>query len=394
MQSLRVPSLLLSLFLQAAPLLRVASAEAALVLSPVAAVLRFLAGAAAVAGSYHGVSGATVPTLNSSKTIVSAIGVHLNYRILLSHGSPEAFTAEPLPPGLEIGLIRNDQQRVTGATIRGFPEATGETVSLISAWDNEDGTGDTTSGEVVFLVVDIAPLEPTVPAGSSVTFTVPGPQTAAVRYRWIHDDVEVPDPLGTNASLTLSAVTETDAGQYWVRVNFGNTSVSTRRATLVVAPPGNPPTLTEHPADARLHLGESLTLRSEATGDGPLTFVWTHGETALPVHTSPVLSIAAVAESDAGEYRVTVSGPGGSVTSDPAVVTVGEALRIGSVGLDTADVVLPFNGIPDRTYRLERREGLSETEWQQAGELVAGEAPAFRVPAPESAVQVFRIRTP
>jgi len=394
MHSLRVPSLLLSLLLQAAPLLRVASAEAALAISPVVAVLRFLAGAAAVAGSYHGVSGATAPTLSSSKTVAGAIGVNLNYRILLSGGSPEAFKAEPLPPGLDLSLTRDSQQRVTGATIRGFPEAVGETVSLISAWDNEDGTGDTTSGEVVFLIVDIEPLEPSVPAGGSVTFTVAGPQTVAVRYRWIHNDVEVPDPRGTNDSLTLPAVTEADAGQYRVRVNFGNTSVFTRRATLVVAPPGNPPVLTEHPAAARLHLGESLTLRSAATGDGPLTFVWAHGETTLPAQTSPVLSIAAVTEVNAGEYRVTVSGPGGSVTSDPAVVTVSEALRIGPVNLDTADVVLSFNGIPDRTYLLERREDLSGTEWQSAGELVAGEAPAFRVPAPESAVQVFRIRTP
>ncbi|MCW5559792.1 MAG: hypothetical protein KIT22_18400, partial [Verrucomicrobiae bacterium] len=207
--------------------------------------------------------------------------------------------------------------------------------------------------------------------------------------------VDIPDPQGTNASLTLPAVTEADAGQYRVRVTFGTTSVQTRQATLIVTAPGGAPTFTEQPAGARLHLGESLTLRSEATGDGPLTFAWTRGETSLPDQTASVLSIAAVTGADAGEYHVTVTGPGGSATSDPAVVTVGEALRIGSAALAAAELVLSFNGITDRTYLLERRENLlSETGWQSAGELVAGEAPAFRVPAPESAVQVFRIRAP
>jgi len=394
MHALRLPSLILSLFLQAAPLLRVVGAEAALVCSPIVAVLRFLAGAAAVAGSYHGVSGATVPTISSSKTRVGAIGVSLNYRILLSGGSPESFTAEPLPPGLNLNLVRDSQQRVTGAEIRGLPEVVGETVSLISAWDRPDFTGDTTSGEVTFLIVDVAPLEPSVPAGSSVTFTVPGPQTATVRYRWIHNDVEVPDPAGTNASLTLPSVTEADAGQYRVRVNFGNTSVMTRRATLVVTPGGGAPTFTEHPASARLHLGEPLTLRSAATGDGPLTFAWKRGDTTLDGQTSATLSIPAVAEADAGDYRVTVTGAGGSTTSDPASVTVGEILRISGVGLETADLVIPFTGLADRAYLLERREGLSSPEWQSAGEQVAGPNPSFRIPAPDSETQVFRIRTP
>ncbi|MBN8246886.1 MAG: immunoglobulin domain-containing protein [Verrucomicrobia bacterium] len=394
MHALRLPSLILSLFLQAAPLLRVVGTEAALAVSPIAAVLRFLAGAAAVAGTYHGVSGATAPTLSSSKTRVGALGVSLNYRILLSGGSPEAFTAEPLPPGLTLNLVRNNQQRVTGAEIRGLPDTLGETKSLITAWDNEDFTGDTTSGEVVFLIVDIAPLEPSVPLGGSVTFTVPGPQTVAVRYRWIHNDIEVPDPLGTNASLTLPAVTEADAGQYRVRVNFGNTSVFTRRSTLTVTPGGGAPTLTEQPGGARLHLGESLSLRCAATGDGPLTFAWKRGETTLEGQSDAVLTIPEVSEADAGDYRVTVTGTGGSVTSDPATVTVDGILRISGVGREASEVVIPFNGIPSRSYLLERRDTLTGPDWVSAGEQVAGEAPAFRVAVPETDHRMFRVRTP
>ena len=68
MRPARIASLLLSVFLQLAPLVRVAVADTAAVLSPLVALLRWAAGAAAVAGSFHAVSGATGLTMTQGAT--------------------------------------------------------------------------------------------------------------------------------------------------------------------------------------------------------------------------------------------------------------------------------------------------------------------------------------
>lgn len=393
MRTLKIPSVALSLLIQLAPFLRVATADAALVMAPVMAVLRMFAGAAAVAGSFHAVSGATAPSLTSTKTKVGTVGVNLSYRILLSGGSPESYKAVPRSPGLDLNLIMNSNGKVTGAEIKGVPTKTGQTLTTITAWDNPGFDGDSTSGTVTFLIADIAPLTPSVAAGQSATFSVLGTQGAPVIYRWLHDDVEVPAPEGTNSFLTLPLVTDADAGQYRVRITFGNTSAFTQRATLTVLPSAPPPTITQPPSDAALHLGESLSLHSVATGEGALTYEWTKNGQPVAEQSAANLEIATVTAADAGEYRVTVTGPGGSTPSDIATVTVTDALSIGAVSLEEAGLRLPYNGITGRAYLLESRFLLDSPGWTQAAESVAGPSGAFVIPSPESDTQVYRIRS-
>jgi Immunoglobulin domain len=393
MRLFRIPSLALSLLIQLAPMLRVATADAAFVLSPVMAVLRMIVGASAIAGSYHAVSGATAPTISSSKTKIGAVGVDFSYRILLSGGSPESFEATPIPSGVALNLIKDRNGRVTGAELKGLPTGTEKLVSTITAWDNPDFTGRTSSGEVTFLIADIAPMEASVSTGQSVTFNALGTQETTTGFRWFHNDVEIAPPEGTNSFLTRSAVTDADAGQYRVRISFGNTFTFTRRATLTVIPSATPPVLTESPTDATVHLGEPLTLRAAATGEGTLTFAWTRNGDPVPEQTSSSLLFPVVTSEQAGLYRVTVTGSGGSATSGPATVIVADPLVIGSATLASELLRVPFNGISGRNYRLERRSTLGSGDWTPAGELQVGESSAFAVPGPLTDSQIFRIRT-
>ncbi|HAB19141.1 MAG TPA: hypothetical protein DCE44_22215, partial [Verrucomicrobiales bacterium] len=395
MRLIRLPALLLSLFLQLAPFLRVASADTALALAPVMAILRLLAGATTVAGSFHAVSGATAPSVSSTKTKVGAVGVNLNYRILLSGGSPEAFEAVPLPPGLTLTVTPVRAGIASKAEITGRPTEIGETVTTITAWNNPDFSGATTSAEVTFLIMDLEPLAPTVKVGSPVTFRSIGRVSAnsKVTYQWQFNDVDIPNE--TNASLSLPAVAETEAGQYRVRLAFGDTRQSTtseftQRATLTITPPSDPPIFTTTPTAARLHLGELLSLRAEATGEGELTFAWTKEDEAIPGETSASLQRASVALEDAGSYRVTVTGAGGSATSPPALVTVAGPLTIGAVSLGEGSFIIPFNGIAGRTYALESLTSLSDLQWQIVADLVPVDGEVFIVPNPEEAPRVFR----
>lgn len=393
MRLLRIPPLALSLLLQVMPLLRFASTEAALALPPVMAVLRLIAGATAVAGSYHAVSGATAPTFQSSLNQVGAVGINLTYRIRLSGGTPESFRAEPLPPGVELTLVKDRNNRVTGAELKGLPTEPGETVSRITAWDNDNFTGENVSADVRFVIADLQPLHLSVPAGQSITFHVVGPQGASVTYLWQHDDQPIPE--ATDASLTIPAVTESDAGQYRVRLALGSTSVFTQRATLIVTPPSDLPNFTETPSDTTLHVGEPLLLRAIATGEGSLSFAWTKDGDPVPAATSAHFELPAVVPGDAGSYRVTVSSSGGSLTSPPAVVTIVPPLALGAVSWEAGQFLIPFNGIVGRTYLLETQVTLGATGWTTVSEQDADASSVFNVPGSEAdEVRIFRVRTP
>jgi len=74
--------------------------------------------------------------------------------------------------------------------------------------------------------------------------------------------------------------------------------------------------------------GATAVLTATGTGEGPLSYQWFRGSQALADGgdisgaTSSELRIDNVEAADAGLYSVTVSGPSGSVTSDPAELTV------------------------------------------------------------------------
>jgi hypothetical protein len=71
--------------------------------------------------------------------------------------------------------------------------------------------------------------------GENVTFTVLADGTPPLRYQWFWNTDQLPD--ATNASLTLSGVTASNAGDYYVRVSNDFGSTNSAIAALVVHPP-------------------------------------------------------------------------------------------------------------------------------------------------------------
>ena len=69
-------------------------------------------------------------------------------------------------------------------------------------------------------------------------------------------------------------------------------------------------------------LGLSFTLRVTATGEGPLTYVWRLNGDIIAGASASTYTVSNVTPAAAGTYTVTVTGPQGSVTSLPAIVTV------------------------------------------------------------------------
>ena len=101
--------------------------------------------------------------------------------------------------------------------------------------------------------------------------------------------------------------------------------------------PGNPgavfkvqhsgsPAISSHPADVTVAAGEPAAFTVTASGDQPLSYQWQRDGVDIPGATSSTYTLAAAAEADNGaQFRVVISNPVGSVTSNSATLTVSSA---------------------------------------------------------------------
>jgi len=92
---------------------------------------------------------------------------------------------------------------------------------------------------------------------------------------------------------------------------------------LVLGTTAQAPTILQQPQSQTVQAGSFAVFESRAIGSGVLRYQWTRNGTAIPGAVLSSLLLYPVAASDDGAvYRVTVTGDAGSVTSDPATLTV------------------------------------------------------------------------
>lgn len=94
--------------------------------------------------------------------------------------------------------------------------------------------------------------------------------------------------------------------------------------------------LVTQPQSQTVNRGSGISFTATANGTPTLTYQWQKDGVDIPGATSPSLSVANVQSSDAGSYTVTVSNAVGSVTSDPAMLTVNAVSQL-----------ITFNALPD-----------------------------------------------
>lgn len=103
------------------------------------------------------------------------------------------------------------------------------------------------------------------------------------------------------------------------------------------SPPDPRPRIVSQPQSLTVTEGEAASFTVVAEGEPPLSYQWRKDGGNISGATSATYSIAAAQESDEGSYDVVVSNGFGSVTSDPATLTV-EPAPIG------ADIWMSFKG--------------------------------------------------
>jgi uncharacterized repeat protein (TIGR03803 family) len=89
-------------------------------------------------------------------------------------------------------------------------------------------------------------------------------------------------------------------------------------------PPATPPTITTDPASACVPNGYAITFNAAAAGTAPLAYQWSLNGSAVGGGTGSNLAVTA-ATGTASSYTMVVTNIAGSVTSSPAVLTIGQA---------------------------------------------------------------------
>ncbi len=179
----------------------------------------------------------------------------------------------------------------------------------------------------------------TVPVSSSsapLTFTITNPGGADLTSLMVIKDG--PD----NADFTVSALSATSipvgaaTATFTVAFTPGSTGVRTAAIHIASNVSGsmNPfditltgsgiismPMINNHPAPLNVTQGQQAMFEVTANGWN-LSYQWKKGSVPINGATAATYTIPATLPTDAGSYAVVVSNEGGSVTSDPAVLTV------------------------------------------------------------------------
>lgn len=367
---------MLSALLQLSPMVRVALMNAGGVVSPVVAVLRWIVGVAAVNGAFHAVSAATGLTVKQGTSEVTSVKgtnsvVLLGCRALISSDTYHealSYDFKGLPPGLKGSL----QGVVTGS-----PTNTGAFIVTIIGYEKPSLEGHTFETAFPFNISDQAPLitgpptNQTVAAGATVTFAVTASGTS-LKYRWLKNDIELPQAVATNATYTIKAAKASDAASYKVRLSNGAGVVLSTPVTLTVTQ--GAPTVSVSPPVLDLHEGEAATFTAQAVGNGPFTYQWRRGTELLPTATNATLDFLAALPAEAATYTVAANSAAGGATSGPVTLSVFAQPRLSLSRPALTVASLLTTSISNRSYVLEFLTGQSAPAWSAEQTNLAGGA--------------------
>ena len=163
-------------------------------------------------------------------------------------------------------------------------------------------------------VITQQPTNQTVNEGGALTLSVLA--TNATGYQWKKDGENISS--ATSATYTKQSVVPADAGSYTCVVSGeGGTSVTSDAATVTV---NALPVITQQPSSQTINEGGNINLSVTATG--ATGYQWKKDGSDIPSATNATYSKSGALPADAGSYTCVVTGAGGSVTSNPATITV------------------------------------------------------------------------
>lgn len=167
-------------------------------------------------------------------------------------------------------------------------------------------------------VISQPPQSRTVPAGTTVTFSVTAAGAPPLAYQWQRDRACAgffSDLANrTNAALVLTNVGTSDQACYRVVItNIQGAATSTwAMLTMLVSPKIIPTTALQHQA---VFAGQPASFTVTASGTEPLSYQWRLDGRDLAGQTNRTLSLSAAQPADEGDYTVMVTNVSGAALS-------------------------------------------------------------------------------
>jgi hypothetical protein len=275
---------------------------------------------------------AVVPPTLPGTVVASASNVFVGEPVSFALTAPPTGTS-PLRYQWRLNSI--DIAGATGPTLS-LPSATvaqtGDYTLLVS---NDAGSVESAAARLIVrvrpptLASDAQPLGQTVVVGSPVTIALRGTPggTGPFRYSWRRNGVAVPGQ--SSSALNLASVTFEDAGSYTVVVTNDGGSIESAAAVLVVQ--AQPPSIAAdaQPQPVTTFVGRPaiLGLTGAVQGTGPFAYQWKRDGIAIPGATRSSLTVAVASPADRGSYSLLITGPGGSIETRAAALTVRDRTR-------------------------------------------------------------------
>ena len=179
------------------------------------------------------------------------------------------------------------------------------------------------SGVAAYIVEH--PADRNVQAGAEVILnSIASGDDDPILYQWRKNGEDIEG--STDSVLEFASVVLDDAGTYAVGVTNDTGGELSRPAVLsVYTPPAvDPPTFVLQPSSALVAVDADYWLESGATGTAPLAYQWRYNGEEVVGETSHGYVLSSVTTNESGSYTVVVTNAAGSVTSEVAVLTVGE----------------------------------------------------------------------
>ena len=213
------------------------------------------------------------------------------------------------------------------------------------------------------------PVNQTVTAGQSATFSVTATGTAPLSYQWNKNGTA--SSGATSAAYTTPPTTTADNGaQFTVVVSNTSGSVTSAGATLTVNPGSIAPTITVQPLSQTVTAGQTASFSVTATGTAPFAYQWHKNGLTINGATSPTYSTPATTSADNGaQLDVAVSNTAGSVNSQAAtlMVTAATAVKITTTSLPNGTAQVAYS------VTLQATGGTLPYTWSvSSGQLPAG----------------------
>ena len=144
------------------------------------------------------------------------------------------------------------------------------------------------------------------------------PPMVAATTNWSPYAVTTPVTPSNAAQVRFILYLEKPAAEGQSVVNWDNCSLQTMLAApTIVTPPVNATTLP----------GSNISFSVTSVGSPPLTYQWQFNGTGIAGATNRVLQLTNITTDSVGSYRALVTGPGGSVTSAPAMLSLFDLTR-------------------------------------------------------------------